>query len=145
MINYTTLYTDDSRDLYHTDMIPKSNITWTLWHAVSLTVNRVTGIMTSDRETWTTTLHGHGLYTRAEHGCDLVNMCAGRWFDSATLPPSSLERGNIWHQHKDGHKMWLLINLFLNRSLMIGLRKNSWNHERVSSVFTFVCPRMSVR
>ena len=28
--------------------------------------------------------------------------------------------------------------VFLNRSLMIGWRKNSWNPERVSSVFTFV-------
>ena len=28
---------------------------------------------------------------------------------------------------------------FLDRSLMIGWRKNSWNPERVSSVFTFAC------
>ena len=32
----------------------------------------------------------------------------------------------------------------LGRSLMIGWRKNSWNPERVSSVFTFVSVRLSV-
>ena len=32
----------------------------------------------------------------------------------------------------------------LDRSLMIGWRKNSWNPERVSSVFTFVSVRPSV-
>ena len=41
--------------------------------------------------------------------------------------------------------------LFLDRSLMIGWRKNSWNPERVSSVFTFVsvclcvCPSVCTR
>ena len=42
--------------------------------------------------------------------------------------------------HRNGK--WLLL---LNRSLMIGWRKNSWDPERVSSVFTFVYVCLSVR
>ena len=38
----------------------------------------------------------------------------------------------------------LLKFVLLDRSLMIGWRENSWNPERVSSVFTFVSVRLSV-
>ncbi len=38
----------------------------------------------------------------------------------------------------------IVVDTFLDRSLMIGWRKNSWNPERVSSVFTFVSVCLSV-
>ena len=57
-----------------------------------------------------------------------------------------------WHDSPIPHcvKMNNCIDIYmlLGRSLMIGWRKNSWNHERVPTVVTFVsvcvvCPRVT--
>ena len=71
------------------------------------------------------------------HEC--FNFERQSWHEPGNLEVKNVSPYSLSTSYRRGS--WLLI---LGRSLMIGWRKNSWNPERVPSVFTFVCVRPSV-